>query len=43
MKELNDVKITVRVEKELKESADRLFRQLGMNMTTQSIFFCEKQ
>lgn len=34
MKKTSDVKVSFRVEKSLKEAADCLFRQLGLNMTT---------
>ena len=38
----NDVRITVRVDRNLKEIADRLFERLGMNMTTAFNVFLRK-
>lgn len=42
MKMQNDVRVTVRVEKELKEQADDLFNRLGMNMSTAMNVFLRK-
>ncbi len=42
MKKVDEVKVSVRVDKELKESADSLFLQLGMNMTTAINLFLRK-
>ena len=42
MNKMDDVKITVQVEKDLKDCADRLFRQLGLNMTTAVNLFLRK-
>ena len=38
----NDVRVTVRVDKNLKVSADSLFERLGMNMTTAFNVFLRK-
>ena len=38
----NDVRVTIRVDKELKESAENLFARLGMNMTTAFNVFLRK-
>ena len=38
----NDVRVTVRVDRELKECADNLFERLGMNMTTALNVFLRK-
>ena len=38
----NDVRVTVRVDRTLKENADRLFERLGMNMTTALNVFLRK-
>ena len=38
----NDVRVTIRVDKELKECADSLFERLGMNMTTALNVFLRK-
>jgi len=38
----NDVRVTVRVDKDLKERADSLFERLGMNMTTALNVFLRK-
>lgn len=38
----NDVRVTVRVDKDLKECADSLFDRLGMNMTTAFNVFLRK-
>ena len=43
MKAQNDVRVTFRVNKELKERADVLFDRLGMNMRPHSTYFCEKR
>ena len=37
-----DIRVTVRVDRNLKESADNLFKQLGMNMTTAFNIFLRK-
>jgi len=37
-----DVRVTVRVERSLKDSADNLFERLGMNMTTAFTVFLRK-
>jgi len=42
MKALNDVQVTIRVDKNLKESAESLFSQLGMNMSTAFNVFLRK-
>ena len=42
MKTKNDVQLTVRVDKDLKESAERLFSRLGMNMSTALNIFLRK-
>lgn len=42
MKTKNDVQLTIRVDKELKESAEILFSQLGMNMSTALNIFLRK-
>ncbi|MDR1563942.1 MAG: type II toxin-antitoxin system RelB/DinJ family antitoxin [Oscillospiraceae bacterium] len=39
---VNDVRVTVRVDKSLKESADNLFERLGLNMTTALNVFLRK-
>ena len=38
----NDVRVTVRVDKELKESADFLFERLGLNMSVAFNMFLRK-
>jgi len=38
----NDVRVTVRVDRNLKECADALFERLGMNMTTALNVFLRK-
>ena len=38
----NDVRVTVRVDKELKEQAENLFSRLGMNMSTALNVFLRK-
>ena len=38
----NDVRVTIRVDKELKERAERLFSRLGMNMSTALNVFLRK-
>ena len=38
----NDIRVTVRVDRDLKECADRLFERLGMNMTTALNVFLRK-
>jgi len=38
----NDVRVTVRVDKNLKDSADNLFDRLGLNMTTAFNVFLRK-
>ena len=38
----NDVRVTIRVDKDLKERADSLFDRLGMNMTTALNVFLRK-
>jgi len=38
----NDVRVTVRVDRGLKDSADNLFEQLGLNMTTAFNVFLRK-
>jgi len=38
----NDVRVTVRVDKNLKNSADNLFERLGLNMTTAFNVFLRK-
>ncbi len=38
----NDVRVTIRVDKNLKERADSLFERLGMNMTTALNVFLRK-
>ena len=38
----NDVRVTIRVNKDLKERADRLFSGLGMNMSTALNVFLHK-
>jgi len=42
MRTQNDVRVTVRVDKSLKESADIIFERLGMNMTTAINVFLRK-
>jgi DNA-damage-inducible protein J len=42
MRMQNDVRVTVRVDKVLKESADSLFEKLGLNMTTAFNVFLRK-
>jgi DNA-damage-inducible protein J len=42
MKVHNDVRVTVRVDKDLKERAESLFARLGMNMTTALNVFLRK-
>ena len=39
----NDVRVTIRVDRELKERAENLFNHLGMNMTTALNVFYERQ
>ena len=38
----NDVRVTIRVDRDLKEQADILFSNLGMNMTTALTVFLRK-
>jgi len=42
MKVQNDVRVTIRVDKDLKEHAEFLFERLGMNMTTALNVFLRK-
>ncbi len=42
MKAQNDVQVTIRVDKDLKERAENLFSQLGMNMSTAFNVFLRK-
>lgn len=42
MKKHNDVQVTIRVDKDLKESAENLFDRLGMNMSTALNVFLRK-
>ena len=42
MKAQNDVRVTIRVEKDLKEHAEILFDRLGMNMSTAFNVFLRK-
>lgn len=42
MKTQSDVQITIRVDKDLKESAEYLFNRLGMNMSTALNVFLRK-
>jgi addiction module RelB/DinJ family antitoxin len=42
MKTLNDVQITIRVDRNLKERAESLFSRLGMNMSTALNVFLRK-
>jgi DNA-damage-inducible protein J len=42
MRVQNDVRVTVRVNKDLKDSADSLFERLGLNMTTAFNVFLRK-
>ena len=42
MRPQNDVRVTIRVDRELKEQADILFDRLGMNMTTALNVFLRK-
>lgn len=42
MKAQNDVQVTIRVDKNLKESAESLFSKLGMNMSTAFNVFLRK-
>ena len=42
MKVQNDVRVTIRVDKNLKEQADSLFDRLGMNMSTALNVFLRK-
>ncbi len=42
MKAQNDVQVTIRVDKNLKENAENLFKQLGMNMSTALNVFLRK-
>jgi addiction module RelB/DinJ family antitoxin len=42
MRVQNDVRVTIRVDKELKESAEILFDRLGMNMSTAFNVFLHK-
>jgi addiction module RelB/DinJ family antitoxin len=38
----NDVQVTIRVDKNVKDSADKLFNQLGLNMSTALNIFLRK-
>jgi addiction module RelB/DinJ family antitoxin len=42
MRAQNDVRVTIRVDKDLKDRADSLFNRLGMNMTTALNVFLHK-
>ena len=42
MRVQNDVRVTIRVDKDLKDRADSLFDRLGMNMTTALNVFLRK-
>jgi DNA-damage-inducible protein J len=42
MKTQSDVQVTIRVDKDLKESAENLFKRLGMNMSTALNVFLRK-
>ena len=42
MKLQNDIRVTIRVDKDLKESAEVLFKRLGMNMSTALNVFLRK-
>jgi len=42
MRVQNDIRVTIRVDKELKESAEVLFERLGMNMSTALNVFLRK-
>ena len=42
MRVQNDVRVTIRVDKGLKEQAERLFNRLGMNMSTALNIFLHK-
>jgi len=42
MRVQNDVRVTIRVDKELKDRADSLFDRLGLNMTTALNVFLRK-
>ncbi len=42
MKNHNDVQVTIRVDKDLKESAENLFNRLGLNMSTAFNAFLRK-
>ena len=42
MKAQNDVRVTIRVDKDLKELAENLFDRLGMNMSTALNIFLRK-
>ena len=42
MKTQNDVRVTIRVDKNLKENAEALFERLGMNMSTALNVFLRK-
>ena len=42
MKVQNDIRVTVRVDRDLKESAEILFERLGMNMSTALNVFLRK-
>ena len=42
MKVQNDVRVTIRVDKDLKENAEVLFERLGMNMSTALNVFLRK-
>ena len=42
MKVQNDVRVTIRVDKNLKENAEVLFERLGLNMTTAMNVFLRK-
>jgi addiction module RelB/DinJ family antitoxin len=42
MKAQNDIRVTVRVDRDLKENAESLFERLGMNMSTAFNVFLRK-
>ena len=42
MKAQNDIRVTIRVDKDLKESAEALFERMGMNMSTAFNVFLRK-
>ncbi len=42
MKKSNDVQVTIRVDRDLKESAENLFNRLGINMSTALNVFLRK-